>query len=79
VTRFDAATLCLVDLWTAAHAPAHKLHKAKISKQKRTNDVLPKPDNFKSYRHSRAAASERRRASAARRVATGNAPARDAI
>jgi hypothetical protein len=51
VTRFDGATLGLVDLWTAAHAPAHKPHKANnTSKQKRTNDVLPKPDNLKSYR-----------------------------
>ena len=30
---------------------AHKLHKAKISKPKRTNDVLPKPVKSKCYRH----------------------------
>jgi hypothetical protein len=38
-------------LWTAARAPAHKPHKLNSqNKQKRTNDVLPKPDNLISYR-----------------------------
>ncbi len=51
MNRFDAADFSgLVDLWTAASAPAHKPHKANSrNKQKRTNDVLPKPDNLKSY------------------------------
>jgi hypothetical protein len=40
-----------VDLWTTQRGVAHKLHKANNSKQKRTFDVLQKPDNLKSYRH----------------------------
>ena len=43
------ATSRLVDLWTAASAPAHNLHKASKTKQKRTNDVLPKPDKSECY------------------------------
>jgi hypothetical protein len=39
-----------VDLWTTPRGVAHKLHKANNSKQKRTFDVLQKPDNLKSYR-----------------------------
>ncbi len=41
-----------MDLWTTQRGVAHKLHKANnSSKQKRTNDVLPKPDNSECYRH----------------------------
>jgi hypothetical protein len=51
VNRFDAQIQHLVGLWTAARAPAHKPHKLNSqNKQKRTNDVLPKPDNLISYR-----------------------------
>ena len=41
-----------MDLWTTQRGVAHKLHKANnSSKQKRTIDVLPKPDKSKCYRH----------------------------
>ena len=43
-----------MDLWTTQRGVAHKLHNANnSSKRKRTNDVLSKPDNLKSYRHIR--------------------------
>ena len=51
MNRFDRRPCRLVDLWTAASAPAHNLHKASKSKQKRTNDVLPKPDKSECYGH----------------------------
>ena len=43
--------LGLVDLWTVAtRLPTNP--QGQHNQQKRTSDVLPKPDNFKSYRHS---------------------------
>jgi hypothetical protein len=55
VTRFDAAA---AGLWICGQRKtrvAHKLHKPATAKLKRTTDVLPKPDNLKSYRQGRAA------------------------
>ena len=49
MNRFDAAACGIVDLWTALNRAAHKLHNAKIRKQKRTFDVLRKPDNSECY------------------------------
>jgi hypothetical protein len=51
VTRFDAAAVSLVDLWTAAPRLPISFHKASnSSKQKRTIDVLRKPDSSECYR-----------------------------
>ena len=49
--RFDAQPPLACGFVDSRYAPAHKLHKPKNNKPKRTIDVLPKPDNFKSYRH----------------------------
>jgi len=50
VTRFDGAILAPCGFVDSRSAPAHKLHKAiSKSKQKRTNDVLPKPDKSECY------------------------------
>jgi hypothetical protein len=50
VIRFDARLQGLVDLWTDASA-CPQTPQAKPNRQKRTFDVLPNPDIFKSYRH----------------------------